>query len=134
MNGDDGVVFAQLPAAVDDFLRAAFDFWVATLYRVEVQLGRVFTCGHRRSCTATQTNQQAWAAQLNEQSAFRDDVFVGLLVLNVAQATCNHDGLVVAAHGAVEQFFKRAEITQQIGATEFIVKRCATNRALNHDV
>ena len=112
MNGDDGVVFTQLPAAVDDFLRAAFDFWVATLYRVEVQLSCVFTCGHRRSGTATQTNQQAWAAQLNEQSAFRDDVFVGLLVLDVAQATGNHDGLVVAAHGAVEQFFKRAEIAQ----------------------
>ena len=59
---------------------------------------------------------------------------MGLLVLDVAQATGNHDGLVVAAHGAVEQFFKGTEITQQIRATEFIVKRCATNRALNHDV
>ena len=37
VDGDNRVFVAKLPAAVDDFLRAAFDFRVAALYGVEVQ-------------------------------------------------------------------------------------------------
>ena len=37
VDGDNRVFVAKLPAAVDDFLRAAFDFGVAALYGVEVQ-------------------------------------------------------------------------------------------------
>ena len=37
VDGDNRVLVAKLPAAVDHFLRAAFDFGVAALYGVEVQ-------------------------------------------------------------------------------------------------
>ena len=36
VDGDNRVFVAELPTAVDDFLRSAFDFGVAALYRVEV--------------------------------------------------------------------------------------------------
>ena len=47
VDGDNRVFVAKLPAAVDDFLRAAFDFGVAALYGVEVQRGVVRAGVHR---------------------------------------------------------------------------------------
>ena len=56
MNRHNRVVLAQLPAAVDDFLRTALDFGVAALYGVKIQLGMVGTGGHARSGAAAQAD------------------------------------------------------------------------------
>lgn len=85
VDGDNRVLVAELPAAVDDFLRAAFDFRVAALYGVEVQRRIICTGIHRRSRTAAQADEHARAAQLDQQCAFGDFVFVRLLRLNAAQ-------------------------------------------------
>ena len=47
VDGDNRIFVAELPAAVDDFLRAAFDFRVAALYGVEVQRRIVRAGVHR---------------------------------------------------------------------------------------
>ena len=49
VDGDNRVLIAELPAAVDDFLRATFDFGVAALYGVEVQRRIVRAGIHGRS-------------------------------------------------------------------------------------
>ena len=65
VNGDNRIGVAQLPAAVDHFLRAAFDFGVAALYRVEIQAGIVAAGVHRRCRAAAQANQHPRAAELD---------------------------------------------------------------------
>ena len=134
VNRQNRVGFAQLPAAVDHFLTTAFDFRVAALHRVEVQVFGVGTGVHRRRCAATQANQQARAAQLNQQCAFRQFMLVDMVAVDIAQAAGNHDGLVVAAHLAVDFGFKGAEVAGQIGAAKFVVECCAANRAIQHDL
>ena len=123
-----------MPTAVDDFLRTAFDFGVAALHRVEVQIGGIAAGVHRRSGTAAQADQHAGAAELNQQRAFGNAVFMGLLRLNAAQTTGNHNRLVIAAHAAVVFGFKGAEIAEQVGAAEFVVERGTAQRAVDHDV
>ena len=84
VNGNNRVSFAQLPAAVNHFLRAAFHFGIAALHRVKIQIRAVAACCHRRSRAAAQANQHPRAAQLHQQRACGDFVFVRLLRLNVA--------------------------------------------------
>ena len=79
VDGDNRVLVAKLPAAVDDFLRTAFDFRVAALYGVEVQRGVVCTGIHRRSRAAAQADKHTRAAQLDQQRVFGDFVFMRLL-------------------------------------------------------
>ena len=134
MNGDNRVAAAQLPAAVDYFLRTAFDFWVAALHRIEVQIGGIAAGIHRRSGAAAQADQHAGAAELDQQRAFGNAVFMGLLCLDIAQTAGNHNRLVIAAHAAVVFGFKGAEIAQQVGAAEFVVERGTTQGAVDHDV
>ena len=43
----DRIRFAQLPAAVDDFLRTPLHFRIATLHRSEVEIGRIAARRHR---------------------------------------------------------------------------------------
>ena len=134
VNGDNRIAAAQLPAAVDHFLRTAFDFGVAALHRVEVQIGGIAAGIHRRSGAAAQTDQHAGAAELNQQCAFGNAVFMGLLRLDIAQTAGNHNRLVIAAHAAVVFGFKGAEIAEQVGAAEFVVERRAAQRAVDYDV
>ena len=134
VDGDNRVFVAELPAAVDDFLRAAFDFGVAALYGVEVQRCVVCTGIHGRSRAAAQADKHARTTQLDQQCAFGDFVFVCLLCLNAAQAAGNHNRFVVAADLTVKFFFKGTEVAQEIWTAEFVVERCAADRAFNHDV
>ena len=134
VDGDNRVFVAELPATVDDFLRAAFDFRVAALYGVEVQRRVVCTGIHGRSRATTQANEHARAAQLDQQRAFGDFVFMRLLRLNAAQAAGNHNRFVVAANLTVELLFKSAEVAQEVRTAEFVVERCAADRAFDHDV
>jgi hypothetical protein len=72
MHRQDRIVLAHLPAAVDDFLRAALDFRVAALDRGEIEVFGIGAGRHRRSGTAAQTDQHAGAAQLHELGADRE--------------------------------------------------------------
>ena len=55
-----------------------------------------------------------------------------------AQATGNHDGLVVTAlhgvHAAGHALLVFAEVTQQVGPAKFVVEGCATQGAFDHDL
>ena len=57
-----------------------------------------------------------------------------LLRLNAAQAAGNHNRFVIAADLTVEFFFKGTEVAQEVRTAEFVVERCAADRAFNHDV
>ena len=134
VNGDNRVGRAELPAAVDHFLGAPFDFGVAALHGVEIKRSIVCTRVHRRSRAAAQTDEHARPAELHQQRACGDFVFMRLFRLNIAQTTGNHNRLVVAAHLAVELGFEGAEIAQQVRAAEFIIERRAADGGFNHDV
>ena len=56
VNRHNRVVLAQLPAAVDHFLRPALDFGVAALHGIKIQLGMVGTGGHAGSGAAAQAD------------------------------------------------------------------------------
>ena len=90
--------------------------------------------GHRRRGAAAHADAHALAAQLNQQGARGKCDFVDVCVRHGADATRDHDRLVIAVHVVADALLERAEISAQIGATKFVVKRRATNRALNHDV
>ena len=134
VNRNNRIGIAQLPAAVYHFLRTAFHFGVAALHRVKIQIRAVAACCHRRSRAAAQANQHPRAAQLHQQRACGDFVFVRLRRLDVAQAARNHNRLVVAIHLLVKGLLKGAEIAQQVGATKFVVKRCAADGGFKHNV
>ena len=65
VDGDNRVALAELPAAVDDFLRAPFDFGVAALHGVEVQIRAVAARVHGRGRAAAQADEHAFAAELD---------------------------------------------------------------------
>ena len=134
VNGNNGIVLAQLPAAVYHFLRTAFHFGVAALHRVKIQIRAVAARCHGRSRAAAQANQHPRAAQLHQQCALGDFVFVRLRRLDVAQAARNHNRLVVAIHLLVKGLLKGAEIAQQVGATKFVVKRRTADGGFKHNV
>ena len=134
VNGDNRVGRAELPAAVDHFLRAPFDFGVAALHGVEIERSIVRARVHRRSRAAAQADEHARPAELHQQRACGDFVFMRLFRLNIAQTAGNHNRLVVAAHLAVELGFEGAEIAQQVRAAEFVVERRAADGGFNHDV
>ena len=129
VDGDDGVVHGLLPAAVDDFLRTALDFRVAALDGIEVQLGRVATHADTGGGAAAHADTEARAAQLDQQRAGGNHVLVGQGRVDAAQATRDHDGLVVAPARAAGGLLERAEVAQQVGPTEFVVERRAADGA-----
>ena len=63
---------------------------------------------------------------------------MGLGGVDHAQATGNHDGLVVAAlhgvHIAGNRLLVFAEVAQQVGSAKLVVERGTTQRALGHDL
>src|SRR5690606_34358675 len=128
------LVFTELPAAVDDFLRTAFHFRIAALHGSEVEVGGIGAGGHRRGGTAAQTDQHARAAELDQQRALAELDLVRVLGADVAETAGDHDGLVIAAHLAVESLLQRAEITGQIGTAELVVEGSCAERAFDHDV
>jgi hypothetical protein len=135
MHRQDRIVLAHLPAAVDDFLRTALDFRVAALHRGEIKVFGIGTGRHRRSGTATEADQHAGTAELDELGADREGfILERLLGLDAAQTAGDHDRLVVATHRTGDILLIGAEIAGQIRAAEFVVECCRANRAFEHDV
>ncbi len=130
----DRVVLTQRPAGVDDFLRAALHLGVAALHGIEVQVGGVGAGRHRAGGAAAHADAHARAAQLHQQRAGRQVVLVGVAGVDAADATGDHDGLVVTAHRAAHVLLVDAEIAAQVGPAEFVVEGRATDRAFDHDL
>ena len=142
VNRQNGVGLPQSPAVVDDFLRAAFYFGVAALYRIEVQMRGIGATAHGAGRAATHANTHARAAQLHQQRACRKADFVRQSGINRAQPARNHDGLVVAHVARLlassrlggDGLLVFAKIPAQIGAAKFVVERCAAQGAFGHDL
>src|SRR5690606_31675335 len=134
----DGVLFAQLPAAVDDLLAAAFHFRVLALHRGEVQVFSTAAGGHGRGGTAAQTDEHGRAAQYHQFGPDRDLVLLDVLGADVAQAAGDHDRLVVAtdfrATGRGYGLLEGAEVASQRRTAELVVERGAAERAVDHDL
>ena len=137
MNEMDGVGIAQRPAAVDDLLRAPLHLGVAPLHRGEVQVGARCAAVHRRGRTAAQADEHGRATQDHHVAADRTVVFLNVVAADVAQATGDHDWLVIATHAAARGIFgllKRPEIARDAGPAKLVVERRRADRALEHDV
>src|SRR5690606_30591136 len=138
VDGNNRVALTERPATVNHFLATALDFRVVALHRGKVELLGAFAGRHRRGSTTTETDQHRRATEHDDFCTGRNALLLDMLLADIAEATGDHDRLVVAAHFiAVDTRrldFQRAEITTDIRATEFVVERGATNRALDHDV
>ena len=128
------VVIAQLPAAVDHFLTAAFHLWVFTLYRSKVQISIRLARRHRRRRATAQTNLHRRATQSDQACADRDITLLNMVVTDIAVTTRYHNRLVITTNFAVVLLFKGTEITTQRRTAKFVVKRRTTDGTLEHDV
>ncbi|EFF44575.1 multidrug resistance transport transmembrane protein [Xanthomonas citri pv. aurantifolii str. ICPB 11122] len=131
----DRVVHAQRHAAVDDLLAATFHFWVFALHAGEIQRFGAVAGRHRTGRTAAQADQHRRAAEHDHRIARLQAQLFHLVAIDRAQATGQHDRLVVRA-GQARAFGKleAAEIAEQVRSAEFVVERCAAERAVEHDV
>ena len=134
VHGEDGVVVAHLPAAVDHLLCAPLDFRVAALHRREVEVGRVGAGRHARRRATAQTDQHGRATQHDQLGTCREFDLEGVAGADVADAAGDHDGLVIAAHLAHEGQFEGAEITGEVRPAEFVVESGRAQRAIDHDL
>ena len=138
MNKRNRVFFVHRPAAVDDFLAAAFHFRVFTLHRRKVERFITGTVSNRASSTATETNQHGRTTE-NDQVVTRVDVTLfDVLVLDVTETASKHNRLVVTADfGTLFRrnfLFERTEVTEDVRTAVFVVKCGTTERAVNHNV
>ncbi len=138
MDEGDGVLVAQLPAAVDDLLAAAFHFRVLALYRGEIQIGRAGTGRDRGGGAAAQADQHGRAAEHDQLGANGDLGLLHVIFTDVAHAASEHDRLVITTHlvaaRRVDRLLEGTEVTGQRRAAELVVERGAAQRAFNHDV
>ncbi len=134
MDGQDRVVAALLPAAVNDLLGTAFDFRVAALHGIKIQIRRIAAHAHAGRGATAHANAHAGTAQLNQQGAGRQVELGGEAVFNRAKAARNHDGLVIAPARVTRRLLIGPEVTEQVRTAELIVECGAAQRAFNHDV
>ena len=134
MYRQDGIRSTQRPAAVDHLLRTAFDFRVASLHRVEIEVFLIGARVHTGGGAAAEPDQHAGAAELNHQSAFRERRLGRVDRSNAADAPGDHDRLVIAADLLPHAALVGTEIAGQIGTPEFVVERGTPDRALEHDL
>src|SRR5215472_555274 len=130
----DWIRIAHLPAAVDDLLRAALDLGVAALDRIEIEIGGVGASDQRRSCSATHPDQHSRTSELNEQRPRRQLALMRIALSDVADATGDHDRLVIAAPFASDLLLEGPEISEQVRTPELVVERGAANRTVEHDL
>ena len=95
---------------------------------------RVAAGRHRRGGAAAHADAHARPAQLHQQAADRQRFLFGMRGRDVADAAGDHDGLVIAVHGAADILLVAAEIAAEVGPAEFIVEGGAAERAFDHDL
>ena len=119
---------------VDDLLGTALDLGVATLHRVEVELGRVGPGRHRRRGPTAHADAHAGPADLHEQRARGEDDLLGHVGADRAEAAGAHDRLVEAAAHPVDGLLVDPEEPAQPGPAELVVEGCRPDRAVEHDL
>ena len=138
MQGQNRIIGAFFPAAVDHFLTAALHFRVAALHRSKIELFGAGATGHRRCGTATQANQHGRTAQHNNLRTGRDIQFLDMLSTDIAVTAGNHNRLVIAAYLGTgwsrHLLLESTEIAAQVGPAEFVVESGGAERCLDHDV
>jgi hypothetical protein len=97
VNRQNGIVFAQGSATVDDFLNAALDFRVAALHRGEIQILMGTARRHAGGCAAAQPNQHRRSAQNHNRSSGGEGGFMHVRFPDIAQTAGDHDRFVIAA-------------------------------------
>src|SRR5690606_19042334 len=134
----DRVLFAQLPAAVDDFLATTLHFRVVALHRGEIQVRRAGAGGHGGCRAAAETDQHRRTAEHDQLGTDRNLALLHMILADVAHAAGEHDRLVVAAYlfaaRGFDALLEGAEIAGQRRTTEFVVERGTAQRAFDHDV
>ena len=93
----DGVLVAEGPAAVDDFLAAAFHLGVVALDAGEIEILVAGAARHGAGRAATETDQHGRSAEDDQLVARIDRTLLDVVGLDVAQTAGEHDGFVVAA-------------------------------------
>ena len=147
----NGVVGAEGPAAVDHFLAAAFHLGVVALDGGEIEIFVAGAAGHRGRRAAAETDQHGGSAEDDEVVAGIDRALLDVAFLDVAQATGEHDGFMIAAEfggwgigrrvrdnapylAGRNGGFVGAEVAVDVGAAEFVVEGGGAERAIDHDV
>ena len=133
MDRKNRIVFTGCPATVDHFLCATFHFGITALNRVKVESFGVRTRRHGRSGTTAQTDAHARTAQADQERTRGQTGLVRLVITDVTDTACEHDGLVIAVTLATHVRFEHTEVTQDVRATEFIIKGCCAQRTVGHD-
>ncbi len=97
-------------------------------------MGGVAAGGQTRRRAAAQADAHARAAKLHQQRACGKCLFVRHAGIDGAQATGEHDGLVITPDLAVHRLFEHAEVPGKIGTAELVVERRAAQRPVEHDL
>ena len=142
VNPDNRVIvltfLAHRPAAIDHFLTAPLHFRVTPLHRGKIQVFRTLAGRHGRRRTAAQANQHGRTTQQHNRCARRHMNFFDMLHAHIAVATGQHNRLVIAANLVAinprAYFLKGAEVTINIGSTEFVIKGRRAQRTVEHNL
>ena len=138
VDGYDGIVLAHRPAAIYDLLAAPLHFGIAALYRGIVQVLGAGARVHAGGGPAAETDEHGRATEHDQPGANGHSLFLDMVRPDIAQAPCQHDGLVVAADFCTVDtrrgLFIGTEIAAQVGSSEFVVECSATDGPFNHDI
>eukprot|EP00754_Rhynchopus_humris_P034199 Rhum_TRINITY_DN15543_c0_g1::Rhum_TRINITY_DN15543_c0_g1_i1::g.161066::m.161066 len=131
----DRVRLAQRPARVDHLLATPLQLRVVALHRREVDALGGRALRHGAGGTAAQPDEHRGPAQHHDVGAGGHRLLLDVLVADVAEATRQHDRLVVALHLALSDGLQEAaEVATDVRAAELVVERGAADRALEHDL
>ena len=138
VNERNRVFFVHRPAAVDDFLAAAFHFGVFALHRGKVERFITGTVLHGAGSTATKADKHRRTAEHNQVVTRVNVALLDMLVLDIAETASQHNRLVVTANFlavlGIDFLFERTEVTEDVRTTVFVVECGTTERAVNHNV
>ncbi len=138
VNRNDGARLATSAAPVDDLLTAALHLRVVALDRCEIQV--FFRCArrHGRRRATAEPDQHRGASQHGHGCPDGKLALLHQGQPDVAEASGDHDGLVVAADlGAAcarDLHLESAEVAGDVGPAELVVEGRAADGALQHDV
>ena len=134
MNGKNRIAVPALPAAVDHFLSAALHLGIAALHGVKVKALGVRAGGHGGSGPAPEADAHARPPEHDHERSGRQSRLDGLVLADVADAACEHDGLVIAVARGADPGLECTEVAEDVRAAEFIVEGRGADRPLGHDL
>ncbi len=133
MDRQHRIAVAQRPAAVDDFLCTTLDLGIAALDGVEVERFGVGAGAHAGRRAAAETDAHARTAELHQQRARRQVELAHLIVTDAADATRDHDRLVITVALAGHVLLVGTEVAEQVRPSELVVECRGADRPFDHD-